>query len=524
MVPWVTNYFETIFVQVWYPMTVATNSRIQKQIIHQYLKDTHDNLESLPFLLHDFGYRGASSVESAAIGGASHLVNFKGTDTIAALAFLRKYYHSPMAGFSIPASEHSTVTTWGRSGESSAFRNMMEAFPDGAVACVSDSYDIWKCCEKIWGEELRDAVIKRGKNGGTLLIRPDSGDPPSVVLKCLEILGKAYGTTVNSKGYKLLPPYLRVIQGDGISYRTIGVILENLKVHGWCAANVVFGSGGSLLQKVDRDTQKCAYKCSYAVINGEGVDVYKQPISDPSKTSKKGRLALHHVNGTYVTLEGGRSDPKLASCVCEVIQEFFTKEPHYCPYLIQRRPHCVPPLKLTSRSSSCEIQTQRKTLIYNTAFSNFKSSSTLCKHNPKENKKPLQGSKKRLQKAPYATSSFNQPCSGLLHNKNMLNSQNLAYKINQCWDAQTPQPPVDSCSTALCASPPFFHYSPSEPFTSSPFVIDAVISQLNGKDVLVPVFENGELLKDYTLEEIREKADLSPEDIDVFKFLAEEKT
>ncbi|XP_071531451.1 nicotinamide phosphoribosyltransferase-like isoform X1 [Panulirus ornatus] len=311
MVPWVTNYFETIFVQTWYPMTVATNSRIQKQIIRQYLEDTHDSLDPLPFSLHDFGYRGASSVESAAIGGAAHLVNFKGTDTVAALSLLRKYYHSPMAGFSIPASEHSTVTAWGRDGETSAFRTLLEAFPDGPVACVSDSYDIWKCCEKIWGEELRDLVIKRGKTGGVLCIRPDSGDPPTVVHKCLEILGSAYGTRENSKGFRLLPPYIKVIQGDGISYRTIGAILENLKAHGWSSANVVFGSGGSLLQKVNRDTQKCAFKCSYVVINGEGVDVYKQPISDLGKTSKKGRLALHHVNGTYTTVEGGTRDPKL---------------------------------------------------------------------------------------------------------------------------------------------------------------------------------------------------------------------
>ncbi|XP_066988702.1 nicotinamide phosphoribosyltransferase-like [Macrobrachium rosenbergii] len=310
VVPWVTNFFETIFVHVWYPMTVATNSRIQKQIIHHYLKQTHDHLDTLPYQLHDFGYRGTSSVESAAIGGAGHLVNFKGTDTVAAILLLRKYYHSPMAAFSIPASEHSTVTTWGRDGEQGAFENMMTSFPNGPVSCVSDSYDIWKCCEEIWGEKLKDMVIERGKSGGSIVIRPDSGDPPTVVLKCLEILGKAYGTVVNGKGYKCLPPYLRVIQGDGISYKTIGSILEHLKAHGWSASNVTFGSGGSLLQKVDRDTQKCAFKCSYAVINGEGVDVYKEPVTDPGKTSKKGRLALHLVNGNYTTTSANEGDPE----------------------------------------------------------------------------------------------------------------------------------------------------------------------------------------------------------------------
>ena len=48
---------------------------------------------------------------------------------------------------------------------------------------VSDSYDIWNACEKVWGEELHDLVVERGERGGTLVVRPDSGDPPEVVVK-----------------------------------------------------------------------------------------------------------------------------------------------------------------------------------------------------------------------------------------------------------------------------------------------------------------------------------------------------
>ncbi|CAL4067443.1 unnamed protein product [Meganyctiphanes norvegica] len=261
--------------------------------------------------MHDFGYRGASSVESAAIGGAAHLVNFKGTDTIAALSCLRKVYQCSMAGFSIPASEHSTMTSWGREGEVDACRNMLQQFPQGMViACVSDSYDIWKCCSEIWGKELREAVIEKGTSGGTLVVRPDSGDPPTVVVKCLEILGAAFGTSTNSKGYKVLPPYIRLIQGDGISYKSLGAIMEHMKLNNWSIENVGFGSGGSLLQKLDRDTQKCAYKCSYAVINDKGVDVYKQPVTDSGKNSKKGRLTLEIIDGNYTTIENGKGDPE----------------------------------------------------------------------------------------------------------------------------------------------------------------------------------------------------------------------
>lgn len=304
---WLTNYFETLLVQVWYPMTVATNSRYQKEIIARYLEKTADNLEGLPFKLHDFGFRGSTSVEAAGIGGCAHLVNFKGTDTIVGITTARRYYGCDIAGFSIPAAEHSTITTWGRDGEYEAFKNMLTQFPSGLVACVSDSYDIWNACEHVWGEQLKDIIVNRE---GSLVVRPDSGDPPEVVVKVLNILGNKFGTTKNSKGFKMLPPYLRVIQGDGISYETLEEILENMKKNNWSADNVAFGSGGALLQRMDRDTQKCAFKCSYAVINGKEVNVFKQPITDLGKKSKKGRLSLECEKGEYKTMEEGKGDPK----------------------------------------------------------------------------------------------------------------------------------------------------------------------------------------------------------------------
>ena len=91
----------------------------------------------------------------------------------------------------------------------------------------------------------------------------------------LEILGSKFGTTTNKKGFKVLPPYIRVIQGDGISYETLDEILIRMVENGWSAENVAFGSGGALLQKLNRDTQKCAFKCSYALVNGKQVKILK---------------------------------------------------------------------------------------------------------------------------------------------------------------------------------------------------------------------------------------------------------
>jgi nicotinamide phosphoribosyltransferase len=296
---WLTNYLETLLVQVWYPSTVATQSYYMKEIILKYLEKTGDP-SLIDFKLHDFGFRGSTSVESAGLGDAAHLINFKGTDTIAGILLAREYYGENMAGFSIPASEHSTITAWGKENECKAFANMLKQYPEGMVACVSDSYDIFKACEEYWGTELRQKVIERS---GTLVVRPDSGNPPEVVVAVLNMLGNKFGDITNKKGYRILPPFLRVIQGDGIDYEMLEVILYRMKERGWSADNIAFGSGGGLLQKVNRDTQKFAFKCSSVTIDGIEKDVWKDPVTSKGKKSKAGRMILAKSdNGTFATV------------------------------------------------------------------------------------------------------------------------------------------------------------------------------------------------------------------------------
>lgn len=288
---WLTTYLETALLRaIWYPVTVATNSREIKKVITKFMVETGGDLAGLNFKLHDFGARGASSNESAMIGGMAHLVNFTGTDTIAAVVGAKRYYNEPVAAFSIPAAEHSTITSWGRENEAKAYANMLKQFAKkgSILAVVSDSYDIFNAVENLWGGELREEVIN---SGATLVVRPDSGDPVEVVTKVVKLLDSKFGSTVNDKGYKLLN-HVRVIQGDGINIDSVTAILESLKSNGFCADNVAFGMGGALLQAPQRDDQKFAMKCSAALINGEWVDVYKDPITDHGKRSKKGRLGL----------------------------------------------------------------------------------------------------------------------------------------------------------------------------------------------------------------------------------------
>jgi nicotinamide phosphoribosyltransferase len=288
---WLTNYVETLMLKVWYPITVATLSREIKKLINGYLVQ-NGTPALLPFKLHDFGYRGVSSEESAAIGAAAHLVNFMGTDTLLALEFVDEYYGEPMAGFSIPATEHSVMCAQGEQGELAMMQRFLDSFGDWkdvpAIACVSDTYNIFRACEQYWGGELKERVQNLGS---TLVVRPDSGDPVTVVVQVVETLDRAFGHTINEKGYKVLNN-VRVIQGDGVNYDSIAAILDALHVRGWSADNIAFGMGGALLQQLNRDTQKFAIKASSYVIDYRQYDYLKSPVTDSGKRSKAGRLKL----------------------------------------------------------------------------------------------------------------------------------------------------------------------------------------------------------------------------------------
>ena len=300
---WLPNYLETLLLKVWYPITVATLSRAIRQVFLAALERSGDPA-LIDFKLHDFGYRGVSSEETAGIGAAGHLINFKGTDTVAGIRVLQKYYDSrEMEGFSIPAAEHSTITAWGRDNEAEAYDNMLTQFPQGLVAVVSDSYNVYEACEKLWGELLKEKVITRP---GTLVVRPDSGNPREVVLKVLSILAEKFGYETNHKGYRVLNPKVRVIQGDGVNYWTIQDTLTAMNRAGWSADNITFGMGGALLQQLNRDTQKFAFKCSNVTIHGEDRDVFKDPVDGHDKASKRGRLALRFHDGAWNTVRTSR--------------------------------------------------------------------------------------------------------------------------------------------------------------------------------------------------------------------------
>ncbi len=294
MVPWVVGHLETTLLRgIWYPTTVATRSSWIRDILADALNKTSDltsPMDKLNFMLHDFGMRGNTSEESAGISGAAHLVNFMGTDTTDALDWVDKYYSDDCAGFSIPATEHSSMTIYGRRNEIDAYRASIQAFAKkGAIfATVADSYDIFDVCRMIM-PQLKDSIVE---SGATMVLRPDSGDPMVVLPKMLELLEPIFGVTYNSKGYKVMNN-IRLIWGDGINQDSVVDILEVLYGLGYGAENMAFGCGGWMVQDVTRDLQGFAMKTSAAQVDGTMIELQKDPITDPGKRSKAGMVTTY---------------------------------------------------------------------------------------------------------------------------------------------------------------------------------------------------------------------------------------
>jgi nicotinamide phosphoribosyltransferase len=308
---WLASWAETQLTRVWYPMTVSTQGwHIKKNVLEALVASSDDPLAELPYKYHDFGGRGAACAEAAMIGGMAHCVNWHGSDTCEGVELANQCYSTDMAAGSIVASEHSVVGSWGRGGELDFYQHYLDLFakPGALMACVSDTWDVFNATENYWCGELLEQIKN---SGATLVVRPDSGDPITVIMKLLEIFERKVGMKKNMKGFKVLPKFLRMIQGDGVNHEAVRAILHEMLSHGYSASNLAFGSGGANLQKVDRDTMKCAYKCSEITINGAPRKVYKDPVTDPGKRSFKGRLDLVLRDGVFQTVEGNQPDSQL---------------------------------------------------------------------------------------------------------------------------------------------------------------------------------------------------------------------
>lgn len=288
---WMSAGFETMIQRaIWYPTTIATMDREIKSEIKRRYEKTGADMNLLPYALHDFGGRGVSSAETAEIGGAAHLVNFMGSDTVEGILTANFYYKEAMSAYSVYATEHSIECSFGGGTEDAKRyirKQLSNALPGTIVSIVIDGYDVYREAELLC-TEFRDEIIS---SGAKVVFRPDSGDMMVVIPRLLKLQEMAFGTKLTSKGYKQIQT-VGVIQGDGVDHTAIKAVLDMIIAQGYSADCVIFGSGGALLQKVNRDSLKFAQKACAILLNGKWVGIAKDPVTDHGKKSKEGILTL----------------------------------------------------------------------------------------------------------------------------------------------------------------------------------------------------------------------------------------
>jgi len=150
--------------------------------------------------------------------------------------------------------------------------------------------------------KLKKEIFARN---GKLVIRPDSGDPVNIICGdylatsapaqagVIELLWNIFGGTLNEKGLKVLDSHIGCIYGDSITYERAEAILKGLHAKGFASDNIVFGVGSYTYQYTTRDTYNFAVKATWAQINGQEYDLFKDPVTDDGmKKSSTGRLAV----------------------------------------------------------------------------------------------------------------------------------------------------------------------------------------------------------------------------------------
>lgn len=304
--PWVVGYVESLLLKLWNSITVATVSNEYRTLVDDAFNQSVD--EDVFFLrdfsVHDFGYRGSGSEESAAVEGMAHLLSFTGSDDVIAHQIATKTYGAVVGNelimASVPASEHSVMCSYGEENEFDAFKNILDLYPTGIVSIVSDTYNIWNVITDFL-PRLKSQIMARD---GKTVLRPDSGNPEYIICGdpnaepgtpaakgCLVLLDELFGHTINSKGYKVLDSHVGLIYGDGMYLARYKRTLDRMEAMGYAANNLVIGVGG-ILRNNTRDTLGFAIKATYVEVDGVARNISKNPITDTGKKSHKGLMAL----------------------------------------------------------------------------------------------------------------------------------------------------------------------------------------------------------------------------------------
>ena len=320
---WLVNYLETLIsCMLWQPMTSATLAYEYRKIFDMWAEKTGCKSDIVPGVLsnvdiqgHDFSMRGMSGAGSAVLSGIGHATSFKGSDTLPVMKAMTDFYNAKdeLIVCSVPATEHSVMCAGGNGeGEFETFKRLItETYPSGVVSIVSDTWDLWKVLTE-YLPRLKDEIMARD---GKVVIRPDSGDPVNIICGnyraglgsseyqgVVELLWEVFGGTINSKGFKELDPHIGCIYGDAITIDRANIMCERLALNEFASTNWVAGIGSFTYQYNTRDTFGFAMKATYVEVNGEGREIFKNPITDDgTKKSAKGLMYVQRndFNGNY---------------------------------------------------------------------------------------------------------------------------------------------------------------------------------------------------------------------------------
>jgi nicotinamide phosphoribosyltransferase len=291
-------------------MTSATIAHTYRKVLTEWQEKTDaERAWFIDWQGHDFSMRGLDSIDATISSGLGHLTSFSGSDSLPAIFGARKFYNEEgfVAG-SVNATEHSVMCAGSKEDEVGTFRNLMETYPTGILSIVSDTWDLWKVCtEHI--VTLKEEILARD---GKVVIRPDSGDPVDIICGkvfplgttlsgsqiseskgVIELLWDVFGGTINEQGYKVLDSHIGAIYGDSITIERANEICTRLEAKGFASTNIVLGVGSFTYQFNTRDTFGFAMKATYVEVNGEGREIFKDPITDDGvKKSAKGLLRV----------------------------------------------------------------------------------------------------------------------------------------------------------------------------------------------------------------------------------------
>jgi nicotinamide phosphoribosyltransferase len=301
---WLPAYVES-WVQgtVWKMSTVASLSRAARRIFKKHMEQTGSNMLMLDYKLHNFGDRAAGSPEeSAVIAGIAHAALFNGSDCLRANGYIKKLYRTAKPYLSsVEAFEHSTICANSDAENKDDFggakkavdrlidvvNNSKNGIGIPMLSVVIDTYDSHRFVSDYLGTKLHDEIVA---SGGTLVARPDSGDPtiePGIIGG---LLAEKFGTTVNGAGYKVLAPCVGVIQGDGIRITTLEGVIEGWVAAGFSLDNFVTGMGSGTTNDCQRDDFSWSMKAIANQVAGKWKRLLKDPITDPGKKSLSGLI------------------------------------------------------------------------------------------------------------------------------------------------------------------------------------------------------------------------------------------